>query len=761
MTTNTDFSFNIIMGENSIIIPQKNNDIAQHFQELKDGYSNIIKFDKNGLHDLYYIKILDNSHPSLTYDEIIAALIAGNQYFGKLDITINIKNRIVHWVKSLGKHSYTWTELLDKPNYGLEIFKSRYWPYFNVESKDWNDIGAASRSNEYPAQTDPAEVTEAQDRTTVAKDYKIEYGISQKYNNYLGYSVLDPVEYPNMKTIMDRLMALSVLNMPLLMFEAVLRFMITPATCHIIKDHQLYKLIDPLFESNRHYAEIFNHFMYYAMYIMNHEDTVMFSQIRRNYRIIFTHPEALCMPLTYKYHMEIDPYIQQLTGDISLIQTIPYYLRCKRYIQPINVFERRFYLATGGALANIHLSKYNAAVSGSILIPCLTYSELEDDFKDIRFNTIRNIKSKYKYNDDLYNFNGFKLSEDDKDFISYMEYYYPSYHSLVDSDYIKKVLTQVASNNKPINLDCESKAEPESKKKHNLLSDIDISISVDNYETFEEIAHILANQIKLNCAHIGEVWIQKVYTAASSKYKIYGPGLTRPIDLFRVSYDPVKMVKKFHCPIVRSWYDGANAITEDVYNHSIVIDKYRNAKTGIVSNADMSNNQYYTGANMIISSLSTALSGINNTYKWFFSSTPCVEVILKYAQRGYTTIINKKELIAITEYMKRCPQWQPFLKDADMCGSVGKDHVFFNPCSVDAGIRFNLRKFKKQSVSIYSKRIYVGMFNGMTDYGVDLSVKGSTKVNMPDLANINPFIEFIEFAAESGWSGEFSDTDDL
>ena len=89
---------------------------------------------------------------------------------------------------------------------------------------------------------------------------------------------------------------------------------------------------------------------------------------------------------------------------------------------------------------------------------------------------------------------------------------------------------------------------------------------------------ILANQIKSNCIHIGEVWIKKIYTLATFKYKIYGPGLIRPIDLFRIPYPPEKMVKKFHCPIVRSWYDGKNKNynNKNIFSqqHEKTIDEY-------------------------------------------------------------------------------------------------------------------------------------------------------------------------------------------
>jgi hypothetical protein len=788
MTNQQSLSIQVHLGNDIINIPQKTNKVKSYFTNqsnvtnITDKHGNFI-LQSSGFHYSIYNNILDNTPQTFTFNMLMDALIVGIYYFESMVISVKMNDRIVAWVKSLGKYSYTWTELLDKPNYGLELYGKRFWPYFNVDSKEWKDIATTVlRDGEYPNQSDVATTDPKSERNEISRDYKIEYGISQKYNNFLGYSVLDPNKYPNMSKIINKLKGLNKIGMHLLMFEAILRLLISPSACHIIKETELWDLVNPLFEEDKKYKDIFIHFMYYAIFILNHEDTVMFSQIRRNYRIIFTHLQAIKMPQTNTYHIEMDPYIQQLTGEIYLFQSLPYYIRCKRYIHTVNTFERRFYLATGGALTNIPLSKYNAAVSGSILIPCLSYSELEDDFKHVRFNTKRIIKNQTKFNDDLYSPVGsHKLNETDKDFMSYLEYLYPSYHSLSDAEYMKTVLTQSEPVSINSNKEDDEKSEKEVKLKYNLLSDIDISITIDNYDTFEEIALIIGNQIQQNCKHIGDVWIQKVHTVSSFKYKIYGPGLIRPIDLFRVPYGPCKMVKKFHCPIVRSWYDGANDVVDDTYNHANRINKYWDDKTkdydtdeytvdqvgedNVIDDDTISSNdinasstdQFYIGVNMIDSSVFTTMSGINNNYKWFFNSKPCVEVILKYAQRGFTTICNKKEITALHEYMKNSPRWKYFIgNDIDMCGSVGKNHIFFNPCHVNAGIRYKLRQFKKPQITTYSKKLYVGAVNGKTEYDVNLNIKDNTRVYMPQTNKINSFNEYMTHT----YDDEFSDGDD-
>ena len=80
---------------------------------------------------------------------------------------------------------------------------------------------------------------------------------------------------------------------------------------------------------------------------------------------------------------------------------------------------------------------------------------------------------------------------------------------------------------------------------------IDISIITRSHDKFKENALALYEAIKANCIHRGPVHIKEIKTIASIKYKIYGAGLCRPMDIFRIPYDPVKMVKKFQDALVK------------------------------------------------------------------------------------------------------------------------------------------------------------------------------------------------------------------
>lgn len=636
--------------------------------------------------------------------EPFSAVECAQEYFADYEISVKIYKNIVCWVKKLGRCSYTWNNLLNKPMYSLELFKNRMWPYIKVKNKEWNKIAQSAVEGAYP--TEPAKKS----------DYADEIDVSQKFNNFAGYDVLDPSSYNDFNEFFLKIRVMMKLEMYMMVFEAIIKTMITPDFCHIIKDSRIH-VVDKIFELSPKIKDVFLYYYYYAMFVLSHEDTVMFSRIKRNYRVIFTHQEALNLYEAHHLHIERDPYIQQLSNQM-LNQSLVGYTRCRRSVNPVDVFNRRFQLATGGAFNNILLSNYGAAISGSILIPCVCYTELETDFADVRFEHDMKL--------DLYQD---CQSEDEKDFMSYLEYYYPSYYSLKAKDYkaaIKRKKEDVIENDEKQDMTMPT-------KKYNTLSDIDISITTDNYVTFEDLAMLLFKAVKSNCRDKGDVFITKIHTATSFKFKIYGAGIIRPIDLFRISYGPHKMVKKFHCPIVRSWFDGCYPpevkFTEELKEYWY--DKLE--QTVPVSTTSTQGNKF------IVSCLKAILSGVNDNYKWFFNSKPCVEVILKYAQRGFSTIINQKEKTALIEYMKTSPRW----KNYDIIGIISHKHQFFSPCVNGDGIRYKLRELQKPHKKYINNKLVSTVYNGVTKYNANLTIKTNQKVMMPSYANNTALYEYV------------------
>jgi hypothetical protein len=203
--------------------------------------------------------------------------------------------------------------------------------------------------------------------------------------------------------------------------------MLSPRDCHIIKSPEIYTILDAEYPNNKDFEVLIKYCMYYAMYIMRQEETIMFSNVNIKSRVLFKLDEANKLPIFKTRHIDSNPYIIQLTDDTPLGQTMPFYLHGERRINSKEEFMRRFNIASGGAFKGIDLKAINAAISGSILIPCVHRSPLESLSGTILDRTRETIECKYPYMIDT------PQTPEDIAFANYLEYYYPSYVSYTDA----------------------------------------------------------------------------------------------------------------------------------------------------------------------------------------------------------------------------------------------------------------------------------------------------------------------------------------
>ena len=668
------------------------------------------------LDDSLFIKLIDNIADTYEFSEIMDILDLGSEYFENLEITMRTANRVQRWINRLGRTRYIWQNLTQSPDYNLELFRARYYPFFHVKSKEWKQIAAegGAQANYPPVASHFEKGCDEDD------DFRSESNVAKRHNNFMGYPVLNPSKYGNIAEHTKCLGILIKLNLNLEALEAFMRLCITPASCHIVKSPEVWGLIKPLI-NDAETKSIIDYCLYYAYYILRHESTKMFSQVRRAYRVIFNYAEILAQPDTHTAHIECDPNIQQLSDDTFIDLTVPFYLREARAINPPDVFARRLFLATGGAISGIDFKSLGASISGSILIPCVTKSPLEKRFEGVD-SYAKRITFRAPYEE--------SLAREDKDFLAYLEYFYPSYESLKPAEYTKTVAERrldIAKFNMRAHIEeKERQHDPDDRASsegidYNKLADIDISITTSTFDEFRERAGILCDQIKANCKYRGAVWMAEIETLSSFKFTIYGPGLTRPLDVFRIPYDPAKMVKKFHVPGVRMWYEGCIIARID---HDIHIESSVNP-----------------GLYAYDSCVNALKSGVNDAYKWFSCNKIPADVILKYAERGITTILNKKERAALVEYMKISPRWNALANAADTFGVMRDTHKFFHPAMFDAGIRMGLRNdiFPPED-SFYSKRMPISYPQNITAYDGNLAVKTHNELYPPNIENITKFI---------------------
>ena len=100
------------------------------------------------------------------------------------------------------------------------------------------------------------------------------------------------------------------------------------------------------------------------------------------------------------------------------------------------------------------------------------------------------------------------------------------------------------------------------------------------------------------------------------KFKLSSSKMLHNIEIFKINgTDFFSTVNKFHLPCVRSYYNGTN-----VY--------------------------------MLTSCVSALMTNVNIDYKYFASVRSPIEIIQKYRERGFSTILNKYEKSYVKYYMK-------------------------------------------------------------------------------------------------------------
>jgi hypothetical protein len=701
--------------------------------------------------------ILDRSDIDI-YDiyELASTLESASTFFRDYEISRQSQNNIDRYISSLGKYKRTWHNLTEKPDYNMTLYRSRILPYFDIECKNWVKANIDAIKQDYPSEMVRASIKREVIKTY--EEYLDEARFANRQNNFLEWNVMPVTEYPDLSKLIKSILIFAKLGLTTQAYMMFMKLLITPTHCHICKSSDIWKWLNPKLEEDKDLMEIIKYCYSYAMYILRQEETVMFSQVNLKYRVLITLDEAVHMPTFHNTHIERSPYILQLTGGTLLRDTMPYYLTGKRSINNIKEFNRRFDIATGGAFRGVDFKALGAAITGSILIPCVQKSPLENGFNDLEWDRSRSIKVEYPYMIDT------PTTNEDIAFANFLEYYYPSYVSLSDDDYKKQVLdldnniigfaddiiyeddideedegklneklneklsvnlktilnektkkpinsvlgVKEESKNNKVLVDADIENKSIKKVDYNQLADIDISITTRDYDVFKKNALALYEAICRNCSHRGLIHIKQITTIASIKYKIYGPGISRPMDIFRIPYDPAKMVKKFHVHPVKMFYD--NNIT------------------------------------MFRSCLSCLLSGVGENYKWFSCNKVAADVLLKYAQRGFTIILNDRERAAMSDYIIASDRWNPMIKKLNVDPTkiycvVSDKHSFFRPGMYNSGCRKDLRLFERND-EVYTNTIVMQQPKNIYPYG-KVHFKDATKIYKPKLQLISSAIDYI------------------
>lgn len=173
---------------------------------------------------------------------------------------------------------------------------------------------------------------------------------------------------------------------------------------------------------------------------------------------------------------------------------------------------------------------------------------------------------------------------------------------------------------------------------------------------------------------------EEAFFGMSVKIHIECPFLERHIELFQNKKDNnMQLISTFHLPCVRSYYDS-----EEIY--------------------------------MTPSAVSSYLTFQNYDYKYFASKRSPMEIICKYRMRGFGTILNKKEITTIINYIVSNGYWSNLYnvdKDStihqlksNILGYLSCNHMLFKPRFYNSGYHVSNPPVNNDYVNVNSKKYY-------------------------------------------------------
>jgi hypothetical protein len=152
------------------------------------------------------------------------------------------------------------------------------------------------------------------------------------------------------------------------------------------------------------------------------------------------------------------------------------------------------------------------------------------------------------------------------------------------------------------------KSEKVNKEKYKIINEI---VSFDNFKYY-----VYNNSVDN---------LKNPSFSENIKYNISSRFMRRNLEVFKVKFTFLATVSRFHLPCVRGYYNGS-----DVF--------------------------------LLPSAISALITNKCIDYKYFAGVRSPFEIILKYIFRGYSIILNKKEMIKIAEYIKNSDKWRNIFK---------------------------------------------------------------------------------------------------
>lgn len=659
------------------------NQLIGNINEISIDCYNKIRILKTNTEIDQYIAYISSS---LNIDDLCTLSILAHE-------SINISKLIIldilkkHITKT-GKESYIWLQLASKTDFSHYKFSKRKWPFSNTNSIEIQLLGRriGVHDNVYLfggeiVQEDAIYKREYKQINDVKRSEWLEdIKISSNYNLY---------EQPNIHHINTNSQytkqTLENICKTFLIFErddlAVLficTLMTTAKYFHnILHSQYIMETLKILMKKHIRIYKLVKYAMNYSMYLLLKEERITGKNIHDDSRVIFTGDEFRSLPV-FDQCMDTSPYLSDTFGLNSVRKNTIFHLEGDRRFTNNEEYQERLYIVSGGMLNGIILKDFDAIFTGSCNAVCVATNPLEQNFTDCK-NSFQEYLNNYypSYNSIRDIQNDFEAIEEKR--LSNMESMNEDDFKIAENthiEYIKKILE---STTEPVEyLDRIYYLYYRSESK---LSDIDIGISAITHRSYTEKVYGIFEKIKNNLQRINgrpaEVRLYKKSLKYGFKWVMKGKDAARPIDFFKININNPALMHRFHLNIVKFWWDGI---------------ELRALASGICA----------------------ALTGINQFYNIFSSVQDPISIVLKNAQRGYTTLLNVEEIEALKRYIRVIDKYR-YIEEHLVIGKISRNHTLF---SHNGGIRYELptiqnyiKKYENERCIFHKQNILIKRLN--------------------------------------------------
>jgi hypothetical protein len=436
------------------------------------------------------------------------------------------------------------------------------------------------------------------------------------------YSLYYLEEYPNLP-IDIMINKLINCNIPSWTNELIMACLRSKKYCHkILKNDQICSYIGSSFNM---YAKSFG----YAWLMMYIEEGILKSKITEGERCVFTLEEANKLPIdSHNKNVYIPLLVEK--GYINMFGGYQSHANTNITLSTLSRFRERLMIFSNNYRIDLfkNFNWQNIAISGSVI--AAASRALDPLEKDGNFTTNEFFNTYYKDSD-------IDVMCDAPDYPRFIDKI-----TYMVEIFKQNILEKFPLAGNPINVTINKNVAMQLSKKYveenykNLDSETMSKKIYDLYLTMKnnEVKQTNTKYMIINEIVSFENFKFYVYDNPDLKEPIYNENikynigsnyLSRKFEVFRIKYNFLATVSRFHLPCVRGYYDG---------------------------------NQVY----LLPSAISALLTNKCIDYKYFAGVRSPFEIILKYIFRGYSVFLNKREMIKVVEYIKNSEKWKDIFR---------------------------------------------------------------------------------------------------